>query len=234
MTRKVQRPVEEDRQVGVDLDDAAVVALIPVVAAPRLVVHVLQRERLAVGQCDVRMGAFAAGGDRRTEHPVHALGRDHERCAKSLVPLRQGATPRQRGVEGAEEPIEIGSVVRRGHGVVQGGRLFVEGHALAGTNCGPHVQGARLCAQRAQPPVDLHVVGGHRPCVERATQRGDVPAHRRERRGGLRDLAPQPFGSVVRIHRIRIVDTERQHQSHVVTCETVNRVGHGAWSRHTW
>ena len=67
MAREVHGPVDVDRQIGVYLDDAAESALVPVVAAPRLVGDVLHRETLVGRERDVLLRAFAAGGDCRFE-----------------------------------------------------------------------------------------------------------------------------------------------------------------------
>ena len=45
---EVEDAIEMDRQVGIHLDQAPVTALVPVVAAPRLVLHVFDREGLRV------------------------------------------------------------------------------------------------------------------------------------------------------------------------------------------
>ncbi len=46
VARQVDGAIDVNRQIGVDLDQAAIVALIPVVATPRLVRHVLDGEAL--------------------------------------------------------------------------------------------------------------------------------------------------------------------------------------------
>jgi hypothetical protein len=48
---EVDRAIDVDRQVGVDLDQAAEVALVPVVAAPRLVGDVLDGEGTSRTYC---------------------------------------------------------------------------------------------------------------------------------------------------------------------------------------
>ena len=68
VAREIDRAVDVDRQVRVDLDQAPVVALIPVVAAPALAGDVLDAETLAGRQRDVLQRAAAAGIDRCLEH----------------------------------------------------------------------------------------------------------------------------------------------------------------------
>ena len=53
VARQVDGAIDIDRQIGVDLNQAAIVALIPVVAAPGLVGDVLDREALVRRQRDV-------------------------------------------------------------------------------------------------------------------------------------------------------------------------------------
>ncbi len=63
VTRQIDGPVDEHRQVGVDLDEALVAALVPVVGAPRLVLDVGHGEGLARRQGDVRKRPAPALGD---------------------------------------------------------------------------------------------------------------------------------------------------------------------------
>ena len=44
VARKVDGAVNENRQVSVHLDDAEAIPFIPIIAAPRFIVHVLDRK----------------------------------------------------------------------------------------------------------------------------------------------------------------------------------------------
>ena len=76
VAREVDRAVDINRQIGVDLNQAAEVALVPVVPAPRLVGDVLDREPLVGGQRDVLHRAVAAGLDGGLKDRVELLARD--------------------------------------------------------------------------------------------------------------------------------------------------------------
>src|SRR6185312_9391840 len=86
---EVHRTVDEDRQVRVDLDEAVEAALVPVVAAPRLVGDVLDDEAFAGRQLDMLRRTPPAFGDRRVEHGVQLLARNDETLPELLHPLRE-------------------------------------------------------------------------------------------------------------------------------------------------
>ena len=67
VTREIDRPVDVDRQVSVDLNQAAIPALVPVVAAPWFIGDVLDRKRFLRRQLHVRQCARPAFGDRTIE-----------------------------------------------------------------------------------------------------------------------------------------------------------------------
>src|SRR6185295_1284599 len=99
---QVDRAVDRNRQVRVDLDQALVVALVPVVAAPGLARDVLDGEALVGGQRDVPRRAIAAFRDRGAKDSVHLFLRDLELPARGLVTLHEarGRSPaREEAVE---------------------------------------------------------------------------------------------------------------------------------------
>src|SRR5437762_14068134 len=90
MAGKIDRALDVDRQVGVHLDDAAIISLVPVVAAPALLRHVLDGEALARWKLDVLQRAAPAPIDGGLEHAVQPIGRDDELFAELLVALDEG------------------------------------------------------------------------------------------------------------------------------------------------
>ena len=92
---KVDRPVDEDRQVGVHLDHAAVVA-VPVVAAPRLAGHVLDREALRRGQLHVGHRPAPALGDRELEDLAETVARDDELFSEGFNTIDERTLPGSR------------------------------------------------------------------------------------------------------------------------------------------
>src|SRR5688572_30718096 len=91
MARQVDRPVDGDRQVGVYLDEALVVALIPVVSAPRFVFDVLDPELLTGRKLHVPQSARLAFRQCSPENRVEFRGRNDELPAIALVPLAHGS-----------------------------------------------------------------------------------------------------------------------------------------------
>src|SRR5207244_1628491 len=118
--------VDEDRQIGIDLNQTAVAALIPVVSAPRLVVHVLDGEALAVRQRHVRERARAATLDRLPEYGFELLARDDELLPIGFVALRDRAAARQRRVEITQQRLKVLLGMVRRDRVVERFRFLVE------------------------------------------------------------------------------------------------------------
>src|SRR3546814_20512673 len=67
VTAKIERARQADRQVGVDLDQAVIAALVIIIAAPALVRHEFEAEALAFGHRDVHRAPPAAAPDRGAE-----------------------------------------------------------------------------------------------------------------------------------------------------------------------
>ena len=131
VARQVDRAIDVDRQIGVDLDQALEVALIPVVAAPRLVGDVLDREALLHRQVD----AAACGRGSRGSPPGtrdRAGRRDDERLLEAIVALDQrAARPAASPSSCASTASNSAAGLRRRHRVVERQRLLVEGQLLA-------------------------------------------------------------------------------------------------------
>src|SRR5688500_10276636 len=88
---EIDRTIDKDRQVRVDLDQAPQVALIPVVAAPRLVRDVFEREALTLRQIDIRCRPPPRLRDRGLEDRVELLSWNDKRAPVLLQPRRHGA-----------------------------------------------------------------------------------------------------------------------------------------------
>ena len=89
VTGEIEGAVDVDRQIGIDLDEAAVVALVPVVATPRLAGHVLDLEALRRPAAR-HAPACGCGTPRwRGEHSDRAGRRDDELLAEGVVAIDQ-------------------------------------------------------------------------------------------------------------------------------------------------
>src|SRR3546814_1515860 len=75
---EVEREREADRQIGVDLDQAVIAALIIIIAAPALVGHEFEAEAFAFGHRNMRHAPPAAARDRGVEGFLQPVLRDSE------------------------------------------------------------------------------------------------------------------------------------------------------------
>src|SRR5262245_10921271 len=95
VAREVDRAIDGDRQFDVDLNDAGVTALVPVVGAPRLALHVLDGELLLRRQREVLQRPSAAAVDGRTKDGIDLVGRNHELVSEGRIPFEQRSWSRQ-------------------------------------------------------------------------------------------------------------------------------------------
>src|SRR5262245_6746350 len=107
MTGEVDGPIDVHRQIGVDLDETSILALIPVVAAPGLVRHVFDGEALAQWQLHVCRGARAALLDRRLKHQVELVAWDGEWFAPTAVPFEERPFPGKTRLEPRENGFKM-------------------------------------------------------------------------------------------------------------------------------
>src|SRR6185369_2156168 len=117
---QVDRSIDVDRQVGVDLDQTAVVPLIPVVAAPALAGDVLDREAFTRWQRDVLQRPAAAAVDRGFEYRVEPLARDDETAAERVVAVYEWSVPWKLRFELRQHARKIRLRMRRRCRIVQG------------------------------------------------------------------------------------------------------------------
>src|SRR3546814_19800015 len=75
---EVERAREADRQIGVDLDQAVIAALIIIIAAPALVGHEFEAEAFAFGHRNMRHAPPAAARDRGVDGFLQPVLRDSE------------------------------------------------------------------------------------------------------------------------------------------------------------
>jgi hypothetical protein len=131
VAREVDRAVDVDRQIGVDLDQAAEITLVPVIATPRLVGDVLDREPLVGRERDVLHRAVAAGLDGGLEDGIELVARDDEWPSPRVVACGERPLAREALVQRIEKLLKVRRRVRRGDRVVERLRLFVERQLLA-------------------------------------------------------------------------------------------------------
>jgi hypothetical protein len=212
---KIDRPIDIDGQIGVDLDDAAEAALVPVVRAPRLAGDVLDGELLVRRQRDMCLRSRAAFADRCGEDGVKLLARNDELLPEVLVPLderaRTGKSPIELGYQVGE--VRFGKRGRRG--VVQYAGFLVELGTFAVHDSHPHAERGELTIEVlvAQP---FKLDGRLRDLRERRVRLACPPLNvveRRLRRFGGRS----PLGrAVIGVHVIGVVLAEGEDQLYVL------------------
>ena len=128
---QIDGPINVDRQIGVHLDDAAIIALVPIVTAPRFIGDVFNCEIFVRRQLDVRECAFATRLDRELKDSVQFVFWNHERPAPVLVTLQERSLTRKFRFELGEDFLEMRFKKPGCNGVIQGLRLFIEFQTFA-------------------------------------------------------------------------------------------------------
>lgn len=225
MAGEVDGAVDRDREVGVDLDEALVVSLVPVVGAPGLAGDVLDREALAGRQFDVRprpVPALAYGG---SEDGVHLLLRNREVLPERFVTLEErscAAAVRQRPVELVADGAEMIFGVHRSDRVVERARLLVEGEALSAEHFDARRKGLELTGQVVAAEAQ-HLVRRLRSLLKAGDERGGVGGDRSE--GALRRLGLLLPGSrtVEGVHVVLVVLADLEDELDVALRGLVHR-----------
>jgi hypothetical protein len=214
---EVDRPVDEDRQVRVDLDQAVEVSLVPVVAAPRLAGHVLDHEALIRRQLDVLERPPPALVDGGLEDRVEPVAGDDEPLPERLDPGGEGAVARDGGLELVEDALEVGGVVGGSDGVVERLRLLVKSEFLAGDDVDPRHHRLELPLQvLVAQPDDLLFTGRLAGWGRMGRELGDA---RLGLGADLGERAPLRLGlgeplrrAVVGVHVVGVVLPDGEHQ----------------------
>ncbi len=147
---KIDGTIDVDRQVRIDLDETAVVALVPVVAAPRLFRDEFHREALAGRQLGMRKRPLPTLGDGGVEDPTELVRRNDEVFPERVVAVDEGTPAWQKLLKLGQRDLERELGTNRRHGIVQGLRLFVEGEGGAREHAYPG-------PQRFELPPEIHV-----------------------------------------------------------------------------
>lgn len=216
MGGEIDRPVDRDGEVRVDLDQAPVAALVPVVGGPGLTVHVLEREALLGGEGDARARPVAAGGDGGAEGLVQAVARDDEGLAERLVPLRERPLAREQTLKARMHLAELGLRDARRDGVVERLGLLVEAHLPARDEVHPGQERVELAAEHAAARARQGVFLTRGDAVQLLPQLGAAPAQVGERPLRLRGRGLPVVRAVVGVHGRGVVLSHGEHQLHVV------------------
>src|SRR5258708_34299415 len=126
MCSQINRAIDIDAQIGIHLDDSAIIPFVPVVAAPRFVSYVFDAEIFVGRQLDVRESALATCLDRKLKHSVQFVLGKHKRSPPILVPLQEWSLARKFWPQPGEDFLEMRFGKRRCNGVIKALRLFVE------------------------------------------------------------------------------------------------------------
>ena len=107
MRSKVNRAIDIDRQIGIDLDNTAKISLVPIVAAPRFIGDVFDTEIFLGRQLDMRERAFATSLDRELKHRVQLVFGNHKCSPPILVTLQERSLTWKFRLEPGEDFLEM-------------------------------------------------------------------------------------------------------------------------------
>src|SRR5581483_11874762 len=86
---QINRAIDVNRKIGIYLNNAVVMPLVPVIAAPRFIGDVFNSEIFIGRQFDVRDRAFPARLDRESKHCVEFLFGNKEIPPPLLISLKK-------------------------------------------------------------------------------------------------------------------------------------------------
>ena len=95
VTTQIYGALDVGRQIRIDLNQAEVIALIPVVAAPRLVIDELDFEVLAFRQGKTRQRPCATLGNRQVKDTLQTIFGDYEPGLKRCYAFGKRGVTRQ-------------------------------------------------------------------------------------------------------------------------------------------
>lgn len=202
------------------------IALVPVIAGPRLVADEFQHEAFLLRQRHESSGALAAGGNGRVEHRLQLILRDRKFRAEGFQALRQRALPRQQLVNLRHQRHVVSAVMVRGHRIVQQRSLFVEAELAALHHLDAGLHGLELLGQE----LDAQCFVGATGFLLRDVALGghDAGLDRRQALLALRRLLLQFRRAVVSVHVAGVMLADGQRQLAVLLRHVLHRRCHGA------
>ena len=225
VTAQIDGPVDVDGQIRVHLDQAEGLALVPVVARPRLVVDELQGEGLVGRQGHVALGARLALGDGGPHHRLQPfLGNDIP-GAEGGDSVGQGTFARNQGVDARQDRIIARQGAQFGPHPEQGLSLVGEVRLLSLQHPQPR-RGGRDVGQQIGPPlpavgVQTRFRKSFQPPGQGDGALGQLGQGARIRLGRL-----GPFGrAVIGVDIARLALADLQRQGHIVPRDGVQAVG---------
>ena len=218
---EIDGPVDEDRELRIYLDQAVGVALVPVVAGPRLIRDVLDREGFVGRQLYVFECATPAFLDCRFEHAGQFLDRDDELFAKGIDASRQVAVARHKCIYLPEDPIEMRGVVCRRDRHEERRRLLVERGEVTCIDAQSHLHRVEARDQVPQA-IGSHAVGCGEPGAEFRLEASRLVPDRVGRQLLAGGFVPEFFRTIVGVDVVRIDFSHRELENHVLPCQVVN------------
>ena len=231
MTRDLQRLIDGEAEVGVDLNHAAAVAAVARERAPRLVADELDRDAFTGRQGHVRHRPAAALVERRIDDGRQAIGRNRE-------PRRERHVAIDQAVAVADDVRDLRAQVgdtrlldRRWRHAEEADAFLVVGPSRSGQQVdagndrrkvGDEALHARVQDDRVGRGPSASLVGR---VPDPACQRLGLAPDRRQRRRIAPHVGDGVRGSRVEIERIGIALAERDGQPHVLPRLVVERRG---------
>ena len=225
VTAEIHGPMDENGQVRVHLDQALRVALIPVVAGPGLVVHVLQREAFVRRQVHVGQRATATLGDGGLEDLRQLLLRDDELASEILHALGQRSFAGKQCIDLLVDGLEMRRRHLRRDRVVEEPRFRVEIQRQARHQARPSDQRGKPLGE-ALGPNRVRFLGGQ--AVDLALQFLGRPQDFLDRPGGFADRVDPLVRPEIGVDVGRVMGCHRQRKLHVALGNCVDGRGVGA------
>src|SRR5260370_37573023 len=91
--REIDCAIDVGWQIGIHLNHAVEIAFVPIVTAPRLIGHILDRETLVRRKRHMRQRAGTTFLDRELKHGIELFLRNQKWLAPFLVALPEGTLP---------------------------------------------------------------------------------------------------------------------------------------------
>src|SRR5687768_9907554 len=137
---QIDGAIDEDRQIGIDLNETLEVPLVPVVSAPGFVRDVLEGEGLSGRELHVLHRAVAASHNGGAKHDVELVFRDDEILPESLQTVNALALARQYFIDLTEDGFKVFRRITRRDSVIEGLRFIIEAELLARKHVHPGLQ----------------------------------------------------------------------------------------------
>jgi len=229
---KIDGAADEDRQIGVDLDQALILALIIIIAAPALAGDKFHFEIFALRQVEILRGACLALGNGGVEHHLQPVPGDDVVLFEHRHPLAERAAAGDDILDLLQHRIKFFQRLQFRRHPEQAEGFLGKGEGLALDHRMAGHRGFKLRGQEALARLDQRIVAG-RQRVEPLHQRDNSIAQFAHV-AWIRFRRFCPFGRpVIGIDIAGFLLTKRERQLHIISgdraqlirCSRKGRIG---------